>query len=103
MRELQGGLFAEPSDLDPASRLRRFAHATRRQWETGSRVLAIYRGAASADREAAAELVEALHVRRNGLDSFTKSLGPASRSCLSMEHASAAFQRELLPWEPTMR
>ena len=90
-------VFSTPSDLDPSSRLRRFAHATRRQWETGSSVLAIYRGAAAADREAAAELAEALRGRRTSLDTFTRSLGPALRSDLPLERASAVLRALCLP------
>ncbi len=36
------------------------AHASRRQWEAGGALVAIYQCAAAADREAAAELRESL-------------------------------------------
>jgi AcrR family transcriptional regulator len=39
---------------DPERRLEMVANATRRQWETGGAVVAVYQGAAAADREAAA-------------------------------------------------
>ena len=52
---------------DPRRRLELYAHATRRQWETGAIVLAIYTGAAAADPEAAAELEQALEGRRRNL------------------------------------
>lgn len=94
---IREAVFSTPSDLDPASRLRHFAQATRRQWETGSSVLAIYRGAAAADREAAAELAEALRGRRTSLDSFSRSLGPALRTDLPLERASAVLRALCLP------
>ena len=90
-------VLSTPSDPDPVSRLRTFAHATRRQWQTGSSVIAIYRGAAATDREAAEELAEALRGRRTSLDIFTRSLGPALRSDLPPERASAVLRALCLP------
>src|SRR5215212_10881870 len=40
---------------DPERRLEMVARANRRQWELGAGLIAIYQGAAAADREAAAE------------------------------------------------
>ena len=74
-----------------------FAHATRRQWQTGSSVIAIYRGATAADREAAEELAEALRGRRTSLDIFTRSLGPTLRSDLPLERAAAVLRALCLP------
>lgn len=56
--------------FDQPDGIRRFelvAHATRRQWETGLEMAAIYRGAATVDPEAAAELQQALAGRRSNL------------------------------------
>jgi AcrR family transcriptional regulator len=55
---------------DSQQRLALVAHATRRQWETGGEMMAIYEAAAYADREAAEELATALRGRRAGLQRF---------------------------------
>ena len=52
--------YGTPVDSESLDRLTQLAEATRRQWETGSAILAIYKGAAAADPEAAAELASAL-------------------------------------------
>lgn len=82
-------VYSSPVNVDPIERLRSLAHATRRQWEAGSQVVAIYRSAAAADLEAAAELAEALKGRRAGLEAFASSLGPALRPGLSTQRAAA--------------
>ncbi len=86
---IKEAVYSSPVDADPNERLRSLAHATRRQWEMGSQVVAIYRSAAAADREAAAELAEALKGRRAGLEAFAASLRSALRPGLSPERAAA--------------
>ncbi len=81
-----------PPDMDPATRLDRLAHATRRQWETGSDVMSIYLGAAAADRDAAAELTEALRGRRTALDSFASGLRSGLRPGLSLDQAASVLR-----------
>ena len=90
-------ISSSTSEQDPASRLHSFAHATRRQWETGSHIIAIYRGAAAADSEAAAELAEALKGRRAGLNAFTASLERFLRPGLSPLRAAALVRALCLP------
>ncbi|WP_295816428.1 TetR/AcrR family transcriptional regulator [uncultured Deinococcus sp.] len=48
-------------------RLRLAAHATRRQWELGARMMTIYTAAAASDPEAAQELGTALQGRRTNI------------------------------------
>ena len=88
---------ATPPEMDPAMRLDRLAHATRRQWETGADVISIYQGAAAADRDAASELVEALQGRRTGFEAFVASLHPSFRPGLSAEEAAAVVRTLCLP------
>jgi len=90
-------VVASTSELDPASRLRCLAHATRRQWETGSTVLAIYRGAAAADSDAAEELAQALKGRRTALDAFSARLGRFLRPGLSQQKAADLVRALCLP------
>jgi AcrR family transcriptional regulator len=82
---------------NPVERLDQLAAATRRQWEMGAEVTAIYTGAAAADPRAAAELTQALTGRREGLQSFTKSLKPHLRSGLDADHAASILQALCLP------
>lgn len=63
-RELYRQASAEP---DLQLRLRLAAHATRRQWEVGARMMTVYGMAAATDTEAAAELGEALEGRRGNV------------------------------------
>jgi len=85
--------YASPLlDMDPAERLRRLAHATRRQWETGSEVVTIYRSAAAIDTEAAAELDAALRGRRAALEAFAEGLRSSLRPGLSVERAAALLR-----------
>jgi AcrR family transcriptional regulator len=81
----------------PAVRLEQLAAATRRQWELGAEVTAIYTGAAAADPRAAAELTQALAGRREGLQSFAKSLEPNLHPGLDSEHAAAILQTLCMP------
>ena len=82
---------------NPAERLEQLAQATRRQWEMGAEVTAIYTGAAAADPRAAAELSQALTGRKEGLQGFAKSLEPHLRSGLDAPHAATVLQALCLP------
>lgn len=73
-------------------RLEQLAEATRKQWEIGAEVTAIYTGAAAADPDAAAELSQALVGRREGMQNFTKSLEPALLPGLDVTHAASILQ-----------
>jgi len=77
---------------DPERRLRMAAHASRRQWEAGGDVVAIYQGAAAADREAAAELREALRGRRAALDCIVEGMEAALRPDLDAARAAAILR-----------
>lgn len=89
--------YANPVEADPHERLEALAQATRRQWETGSEVLAIYNGAAAADPQAAAELSEALAGRKKGMETFAKSLEPHLRRGLDAHRAAEILQALCLP------
>lgn len=82
---------------NPYERLEQFAEATRRQWETGSDVTAIYTGAATVDPEAADELNEALAGRRRALQTFATNLEPYLRRDLDVPRATAILQALCLP------
>ena len=90
-------LNSNQQSSDPVERLEQLAEATRRQWEMGAEVTAIYTGAAAADPRAAAELSQALIGRREGLQSFAKSLEPALRPGLDAAHAASILQALCLP------
>jgi AcrR family transcriptional regulator len=77
---------------DPERRLEMVAHASRRQWEAGSSVVAVYQGAAAADREAAAELREALRGRRAALDRIVEGMEAALRPDLDFARAAAILR-----------
>ena len=77
---------------DPGRRLGMVAHATRRQWETGGDVVAVYQGAAAADREAAAELREALRGRRAALDRVVEGMEAPLRPDLDAARAAAVLR-----------
>jgi AcrR family transcriptional regulator len=85
-------LFSDQSDAEPGDRIERLAAATRIQWQTGAEVIAIYRGAAAADREAAAELAEALNGRQRGLDAFTHRMEAHLQPGLDLQHAAAILR-----------
>jgi hypothetical protein len=68
------------------------AHANRRQWELGAGLVAIYQGAAAADREAAAELEEALRGRRSALDRIVEGLEETLRPGLDASSAAAILR-----------
>lgn len=61
---------------DPGLQIERAAFATRRAWETGAAMLAIYREAASSDADAAAELNAALNGRRANIERLMAALTP---------------------------
>jgi len=77
---------------DPGRRLGMVARATRRQWETGSAVVAVYQGAAAADREAAAELEQALRGRRAALDRVVGGMEGALRPGLDAARGAAVLR-----------
>src|SRR5215213_9901612 len=77
---------------DPERRLEMVADASRRQWELGGALVAIYQGAAAADREAAAELEEALRGRRAALDRVVEGMEEALRPGMSVERAAAILR-----------
>ena len=77
---------------DPERRLEMVAHASRRQWEAGGAVVAVYQGAAAADREAAAELREALRGRRAALDRIVEGMEAALRPDLDFARAAAILR-----------
>jgi len=79
-------------ESDPNRRLEMVAHANRRQWEFGGTLVAIYQGAAAADREAAAELEEALRGRRATLDRVVWGMEEALRPGLGVETAAAILR-----------
>ncbi len=76
---------------DPKRRLELAAYATRRQWETGGAMMAIYQAAAAADPDAAAELSTALQGRRTFLTHFIGGMAEQLRSDLSPARAVALF------------
>ena len=76
---------------DPRRRLELAAHATRRQWETGGAMMAIYQAAAAADPDAAAELSTALQGRLTFLTHFISGMAEQLRSDLSPARAVTLF------------
>jgi AcrR family transcriptional regulator len=77
---------------DPGRRMEMVAHANRRQWEFGGTLVTIYKGAAAADREAAAELREALRGRRSALDRVVEGMEEALRPDLDVDRAAAILR-----------
>lgn len=77
---------------DPERRLGMVARACRRQWEAGGDLVAIYQGAAAADREAAAELKEALRGRKAVLDLIVGGMEEALRPDLGVNRAAAILR-----------
>jgi AcrR family transcriptional regulator len=76
---------------DPVRRLEMAAHATRRQWETGATMIAIYQSAAAVDADAAAELKTALTGRRTTLSRTVESWASSLRPGLEVQRAVAIF------------
>jgi AcrR family transcriptional regulator len=89
--------YGEPGEARPEERLELLAQGTRRQWETGSEVIAIYKGAAAADPEAAAELSAALEGRRKAMENFALSLEKHLRPDLDAARAAAILQALCMP------
>src|SRR5689334_11539101 len=88
----QRDIYAQArEESDPQKRLGLAAHATRRQWETGAALTRIYNAAASADPEAAAELVVALEGRRKNLTAFIEEMAPDLRPELDAKRAAEIF------------
>lgn len=87
-REIIKQALEEP---DGARRLDLAAKATRRQWETGASMIAVYTSAAAVDAEAASELKESLAGRRAGLGHFIAQSAPFLRPDLSLERAIAIY------------
>lgn len=77
---------------DPERRLEMVANSNRRQWELGAGMVAIYQGAAAADREAAAELDEALRGRRAAVDRIVEGIEEALRPGLDSTRAAAILR-----------
>jgi len=77
---------------DSERRLEMVARANRRQWELGGALVAIYQGAAAADREAAAELEEALRGRRASLDRVVERMKERLRPGLDVGRAAAILR-----------
>lgn len=73
-------------------RLELAAHATRRQWEIGASLIAIYQGAAAVDAEAAAELRTALQGRRAFIDHFIEVSCGLFRPDLTPVQAAAIYR-----------
>ncbi|MGH3089378.1 MAG: TetR/AcrR family transcriptional regulator [Rubrobacteraceae bacterium] len=87
------GIYEEASvQADPERRLEMVARANRRQWETGGVMVAIYQGAAAADREAAAELKEALRGRKAALDLVVGGMEVNLRPGLDVVGAAAILR-----------
>jgi AcrR family transcriptional regulator len=76
---------------DAGERLALAAKATRRQWETGAAMMAIYTSAASVDPEAAAELQEALAGRRSAMQHFIQETMFLLREGLNLDQATAIY------------
>lgn len=76
---------------DPHQKLALAAHATRRQWETGAAMIAIYTSAAAVDTEAAQEQREALSGRRTNMGRFVETLAPILRPGLGTQEAVAIY------------
>jgi len=89
--------YGDPQATSPQEHLEMLVQATRRQWESGADVIAIYTGAAAADPKAAAELSEALAGRRQGLTNFANSLEAHLRPGLDTAHAAAILHALCLP------
>lgn len=88
-REINAQAAKQP---DPERRLEMVANSNRRQWELGAGLVAIYQGAAASDREAAAELEEALRGRRAVLDRVVEGMADSLRSDLDVPRAAAILR-----------
>lgn len=79
------------AEQQPEKKLQLAAHATRRQWETSLEMIIIYKGAATADPEAAEELETALAGRRQGLTAFIHTISPGLRPDIDVDRATAIY------------
>lgn len=79
------------AESDAQKRMELAAHATRRQWETGATMIAIYESAADSDLEAADELREARTGRRRNMQHFIAESLPLLKNGSTVEQASAVF------------
>jgi AcrR family transcriptional regulator len=78
-------------ESDPRRRFDLAAHATRRQWETGAGMIAIYTSAAAVDAEAASEMKASLEGRRAGMTRFIQASAGMLRPDLDEERALAIY------------
>ena len=88
-REINAQAARQP---DPERRLEMVANSNCRQWELGAGLIAIYQGAAAADREAAAELTEALGGRRAALDRVVEGMEETLRPGLDVTRAASILR-----------
>lgn len=77
------------SQGDAAHFLERLAYGTRRQWENGAQMFAVYANAAAVDAEAAAEVKSARDGRRTNMGKAVRVIYPKLRQDLSVEQATA--------------
>jgi phosphoheptose isomerase len=94
---IQDVIYKIQENEPPQSRLERLAQATRRQWEMGSEIIAIYQSASAADPDAAAELAEALEGRRKGMEAFASGLKNYLRPEIGVSEATAILLTLCLP------
>ena len=87
-RELYQQAIAES---EPERKLQLAVLATRRQWETSLAMITIYKGAATADPEAALELETAQNGRRAGMQKFIQSIAPILQPDLKIDQATAIY------------
>jgi len=86
-------IYEEASEQPiPERRLEMVANANRRQWEAGDALVAVYQSAAAVDREAAAELEEALRGRRAALERIAEGMRAALRPDLKAGQAGAILR-----------
>jgi len=90
-------IYNSRPSASPEELLDKLAEATRRQWELGAEVTAIYTGAAAADPRAAAELTQALAGRREGMQSFAKRIESHLRAGLDATRAAAILHAMCMP------
>lgn len=88
----QRAIYAQALGEDDAQRrMALAAKATRRQWETGAEMTAIYTSAAAADTEAAAELQQALSGRREAIRRFIEASAAMLKSDLTVDSATTIY------------
>ena len=88
LRDLLTRALAEP---DANRRIEIAARATRRQWETGAEMMAIYTSAAAVDTDSAAELEQALAGRRAATRRLIDATAPLLQPRLTAERATAIY------------